>query len=482
MSTRDYEEALRWLRWLFGDDRTTEMVELRSFQDGHRGGAKTIFTRDPEDMVAHLQIHDKPGRGMYFGELTRDKTAARGRTEDCRELTSFWLDIDTYSIGISKEDAIEALRSAPLPPSGIVDSGGGIQAQWRLTEALLIGTDIEQETVIIILKQLAYIFAGDAKVTDIARVMRVPGTINAKHGEERITTIIEMHEDRDYEASDIAEWLAGQQPLLVDQSKPMNLVVPGEGELNSSNPFVAFGETAEREPMDVVAALEAMEIGNVHDTQVRVSAALIQRGEPRDAVFSRLIDRAREITPKPLAANFESEMTRRIDVIIDSAMQFAPEKVAERRVEAQVEELGDWAEELDRDKKGNPVKSTSNVVMLMAKHEKVSKFLKFNEFTQAIDVMKPTPWRHDPPSEYPREIRDADIHELRVWIEQTMGWINIEDKHIKASIQMSADRLRYHPVRDWLHHCHRTWQAVVEANGGRPRVSQFLAPRRFKWN
>lgn len=78
------------------------------------------------------------------------------------------------------KDAILAhLKELPLPPSVIVDSGGGFHCYWLLDEPCLI-TD-ENRTAV---KEIQYAWAdlvkSDDDSKDLARVLRVPGTKNLK--------------------------------------------------------------------------------------------------------------------------------------------------------------------------------------------------------------------------------------------------------------------------------------------------------------
>ena len=57
------------------------------------------------------------------------------------------------------------------------------------------------------------------------------------------------------------------------------------------NPFLAAAAAMGRKPrLDVDEALAAMADGNIHDTQVRVSAALLARGEDVEDVVAILME------------------------------------------------------------------------------------------------------------------------------------------------------------------------------------------------
>ena len=88
-------------------------------------------------------------------------------------------------MGLDKATVVAALRPLPFPPSVIIDSGGGLHAYWLLNEAIDVSADAQdaettEEAITSACKQLAGICAGDLNVCDLARVMRLPGTLNSK--------------------------------------------------------------------------------------------------------------------------------------------------------------------------------------------------------------------------------------------------------------------------------------------------------------
>jgi predicted P-loop ATPase len=463
MTNRDYTETIDFVETLFGDGKTEGTIELRSFADDGRE-ARSMFTCDPEDMRNHLDSFDEPGRGMYIGAVTRRPNATQGRRQDCCEMVALWVDIDVYNIDLTKEDAVAALKNAPYRPSIVIDSGGGIQAWWALNEAMnLVGTERDQE-IVATLKQLGGVFCGDLKVCDIARVMRLPGTINAKHGEERVAVIVEQS-GATYELDDLQDWLAYQRPLLASKIE--------EDEPEKGNPFTAYVSGKGKSPVDVKAALEVMELGgaektSIHQTQLSVSASLISKGHDPEEIVNLLLNATR-IASGSLERvwNWAREESKIRDMIATGIKKYAPEMAAKNNNEGRVGKLGEWAKDLVVNKDGKILKSTGNVTLLMTGHPEVSGFLRFNEFAQSMDVVKLTPWSH----EYPREMIDADVHEFRMWAEKVLEAHNIEDRHIKAAMHTVANRLKYNPLQDWLRECHQYW-----IDAGRPigRVSGFF--------
>jgi hypothetical protein len=78
-----------------------------------------------------------------------------------------------------KQRAFDAIKNAPVPASVCVDSGGGWQAYWFLSETLYV-TDDNRAQLQFILKAWVALVGGDGGVHDLTRVLRLPGTVNRK--------------------------------------------------------------------------------------------------------------------------------------------------------------------------------------------------------------------------------------------------------------------------------------------------------------
>lgn len=81
-----------------------------------------------------------------------------------------WVDLDGELKGS------ELGRVAALRPHLTVHSGGGLHCYWRLTDV------VEPEEIESINRRLCRLVGGDAACTDRGRIMRLPGSYNAKRG------------------------------------------------------------------------------------------------------------------------------------------------------------------------------------------------------------------------------------------------------------------------------------------------------------
>ena len=155
----------------------------------------TGFGPNDEDKAkAWIEKHNAARCNIYFqvGSAGRrlNKKASKA---DIRSVSNQWVDIDPDYAGResadeAKDAALVALRSQshgiPLP-TAIVDSGGGIQAYWKLKDPVQIkdrnenAAEIESRN-----KHLEKVFDAD-NCSNIDRIMRLPGTINWPNAKKR---------------------------------------------------------------------------------------------------------------------------------------------------------------------------------------------------------------------------------------------------------------------------------------------------------
>ncbi len=137
----------------------------------------------------------------YFGVGTRVNgaerfgTYRRGDASDVAGIGAFWLDVDILgpahkkgNLPPDRKSALDLVGSAfSIEPSIVVSSGHGIQVYYLLDSFLLID-DENRTKVEETLFKFAQTFRAKAKaqgfdadsVFDLARVMRLPGTVNLK--------------------------------------------------------------------------------------------------------------------------------------------------------------------------------------------------------------------------------------------------------------------------------------------------------------
>lgn len=305
MRDRDYSAAAEFLSELFGGELTVGAVEIRACpNDNVSLPAKSLFTRDLDDVTLFLQRHDIDGMGCYYAVATRQMGRASGKRENCHELRSLWSDVDFKRLGpeYQTDDAIVAMAKAlPYPPSVMIRTGGGVHLLWLLDETLDVSLDRSgagalEVTIVDSLKRLAGVVGGDPRVCDVARILRLPGTVNSKPGVEDGTCRV-LHADweRQYPLSDLEEWLDWQRPMVELAAVDVTKVEQGKASPAAPpDPWAQYGkDLGINLPKDIDALLAGMRYGGgdtgIHAVQLAVSASMAKRGEPVDEIVAMLL-------------------------------------------------------------------------------------------------------------------------------------------------------------------------------------------------
>jgi P4 family phage/plasmid primase-like protien len=255
--------AVKWLEWLFA--WAEGEIEFRALG---KSGPRLLATRDPDEL-GHWLVRNQD-RDIYHGAASRAPgSAPPGRLETVWRVPALWADLDRVE---DKAAVLELARGCYCPPSSINDSGGGLHLWWRLPEA-----EPPDEALVALLRGLARVFGGDPAVCDLARIMRLPGTLNHKYDPPRPCAVL-WQSDVTYQLPDLQEWLSWQRELRGEPVDPW---------------LAAAARVGVRVPLDVEEALAGMEPGNVHDRQLRVSASLAAHGVPEEEIVTRLMTATR---------------------------------------------------------------------------------------------------------------------------------------------------------------------------------------------
>ena len=167
-----------------------------------------------EEFDKHVEDFLSKGRDVYFG-VAKFETDLNRKKENVKDLKAFWLDLDCGEAKAEVNpktnrpdgyiDQIEGLQALQdfckligLPKPLLVNSGRGIHAYWPLTKPI---SREEWEPVANRLNELCVLhnLYVDASVFEIARVLRVPGTLNFKDNPPKPVEVISDAPDVDYE-------------------------------------------------------------------------------------------------------------------------------------------------------------------------------------------------------------------------------------------------------------------------------------------
>jgi hypothetical protein len=130
-------------------------------------------------------------------------------------------------------DRLTVRRPEAIPrPSVIIDSGGGYQAFWKLSEPQIVENKAQRESVEMFNKWLADMLGGD-NCQNLDRIMRLPWTMNIPNEQKKKAGRVEalakpkQLEDITYKLSDFS--LETPEPVEGDQDKPEPKKVDTEG-------------------------------------------------------------------------------------------------------------------------------------------------------------------------------------------------------------------------------------------------------------
>lgn len=174
--------------------------------------------------AAAAAVEALTGRDVYVGVGLAERDygpSQRCPADQVAGLTAAWADFDVLSEAHPKKSlpaSIEqALSVAPLemPPSVVVATGNGAHAWWLLKEPYLFDTDQERKRAASVVLRWQTLLRFNAanrgwafdRLADLARVLRVPGTINHKDRAHPKPVTVHQVTDRRYNLSDLEDYL-----------------------------------------------------------------------------------------------------------------------------------------------------------------------------------------------------------------------------------------------------------------------------------
>ena len=161
--------------------------------------------------------------GAFFGVALRSQASLKTRKGDaahCQVMPALFLDADFKHLG--EDETRRRIAACPLPPSMVVESGGGLHIYWILKQPFYLKKERVEAK-----RWLRHIAASVADVVDEAvsesvRVLRVPDSYNFKpeYDEPRLVTLSVYEPQRVYSLDQIRE--AWGEPETED-AKPFSV-------------------------------------------------------------------------------------------------------------------------------------------------------------------------------------------------------------------------------------------------------------------
>lgn len=150
------------------------------------GGLESQYFESTDGVPEWCQASNK-GHGLYYHVGTpRSGVETRMAKGDVACLRWLWVDVDPAKHApISEERArIYGLlvgappQGVPARPNILVDSGGGYQALWELQQPLRLDNPEDITEAERITRWLVAAYGGDPHAWEVARVLRLPGSVN----------------------------------------------------------------------------------------------------------------------------------------------------------------------------------------------------------------------------------------------------------------------------------------------------------------
>jgi hypothetical protein len=145
------------------------------------------------------------------GELA-PASAIRSQVDYIAALNCLYADFDAKDFGGSLDATLAHVRGLAVQPSVIVASGGGFHTYWLLDEPFVLDTPEKRARAVDVQARWQAFVRGDKNAKDIARVLRVPGTLNYKYSPPRPVTFVEQDYGRTYTLDALAATLPAPAP------------------------------------------------------------------------------------------------------------------------------------------------------------------------------------------------------------------------------------------------------------------------------
>jgi phage/plasmid-associated DNA primase len=319
-SKTNTDSTMAFLNALFGE--CDGPVNLCTLRNNAGGAGAQITSSDTEELQKFILAENRKGWGVYTCVSTMlpgpDPESKKGEPyhhckEAINETPSLHADIDTkdLALGETKDNVVKILKTLcgvsgkSRAPSLIVDSGNGIHCYWKLTEAFTYSDDPDKrlddiDRIETALKLLCDLVGGDFKVTQPSAVMRLPGSHNTKHkGQNHLVTILDQN-DNVFELDDLEEWLSETSVKILRKERPRGKTVKeADGDSSMAGRYERLAEQAKKDgykpPIDYEKRLDDMMYmaegdASIHETQVQVSASLLEAGVDVDDVVQIILD------------------------------------------------------------------------------------------------------------------------------------------------------------------------------------------------
>lgn len=126
----------------------------------------------------------------------------------------------------SAEATIEHVNNLPHPPSIIINSGGGLHCYWLLDATHHCPDESSRERLKVCISAFVRANGGDTGAKDLARVLRVPDTLNTKYTPPRFVSFVRCDYTLEYQFDTLEAWALSQCPPAPAPPKRERVAIP----------------------------------------------------------------------------------------------------------------------------------------------------------------------------------------------------------------------------------------------------------------
>jgi predicted P-loop ATPase len=419
----DWDTASRFLSGLFDTDNIT----WQTFDDNKTRKNELLAKHlhgAPTQVAAHIQNLQRAGAGVFFMVNEGD---GKGRgAENVTGVRCYFVDGD--------DAPLENGRRLPLSPTAVVQTSSN-RYSWfyRIVDAPLDKKNFKRTQ-----EALAELFGSDPEVSDLPRVMRVPGTWHQKGAPFQSRCIFlgpaNEYTEAEFQAA-LAAALGRQKPARPNLN---NAVMDGIDPPMERPIGIKEGE---RDVRITSWAGHCIATGMTYDQTLADCLAANQSFDPPldDDQVRKCVD---SIWRKDSAAKAAADSPNSMESPAAEAALKADPAAATQSPDA-------WKVRAMRDRHGNMIPNVTNV--LLALEHVFPKRFTYDQFACAVKIDRERP------------IEDADVIELQSWL-QKQGIKRVGKDCVHDALQARARLNAYHPLREEIQGTE--WDGV-------PRVDKF---------
>ena len=218
----------RFVRWLLKDAPDGVFFELTAIAPPHLDLKPRVMTQSYEVCGGAVDVAwdnvaaaNADGYGVYYALTLKNAPVqnmhVRSKEANTAVISVLWADFDGGDFsggkdGTRGEDghllpdgALDGLLSVWPSAHAIIDSGGGYHGLWRIEPVEATPENIAR--VKTILRGIAKKHGADSHAVDMARVFRLPGTVNTKEGRGTLCKLLStMNKPPRYTLDEFAEY------------------------------------------------------------------------------------------------------------------------------------------------------------------------------------------------------------------------------------------------------------------------------------